>query len=126
MKESLLNEQNKGNNKLLDMEEKNDELEIKPENRDNRINTIKTVNSENENEQNLNINLTKKLSLKSQNSILSEFKDFQSSRNSSIASFQPKDRCRSNQQTLVFSSNAINHACLIEAKKLETAYPFSM
>ena len=47
MKESLLNEQNKGNNKLLDMEEKNDELEIKPENRDNRINTIKTVNSEN-------------------------------------------------------------------------------
>ncbi len=31
MKESLLNEQNKGNNKLLDMEEKNDELEIKPE-----------------------------------------------------------------------------------------------
>ena len=92
MKESLLNEQNKGNNKLLDMEEKNDELEIKPENRDNRINTIKTVNSENENEQNLNISFTKKLSLKSQSSILSEFKNFQSSRNSSIASAQPKDR----------------------------------
>ncbi len=31
MKESLLNEQNKDNNNLLDMEEKNDELEIKPE-----------------------------------------------------------------------------------------------
>ena len=92
MKEILLNEQNKGNNKLLDMEEKNDELEIKPENRDNRINTIKTVNSENENEQNLNISFTKKLSLKSQSSILSEFKNFQSSRNSSIASAQPKDR----------------------------------
>ena len=92
MKESLLNEQNKDNNNLLDMEEKNDEFEINTQNKDSRINTIKTVNSENENEQNLNINLTKKLSLKSQNSILSEFKDFQSSRNSSIASFQPKDR----------------------------------
>ena len=92
MKESLLNEQNKDNNNLLDMEEKNDEFEINTQNKDSRINTIKTVNSENENEQNLNINLTKKLSLKSQSSILSEFKNFQSSRNSSIASAQPKDR----------------------------------
>ena len=92
MKESLLDEQNKDNNNLLDMEEKNDELEINTQKKDSRINTIKTVNSENENEQNLNISFTKKLSLKSQSSILSEFKNFQSSRNSSIASAQPKDR----------------------------------
>ena len=54
-------------------------------NKSNRLDTIKTLNSEDNEQQNLNINLTKQFSLKSQNSILSEFRDL-GSRNSSIAS----------------------------------------
>lgn len=93
MKENLLNESHENNNQLLDIEEKDEGSGIKTisTNKSNRINTIKTLNSEDDNEENLNINFTKKLSLKSQNSILSEFKNFQVSRNSSLVA-GPKDR----------------------------------
>ena len=93
MKENLLDESHENNNQLLDIEDKDDGSGIKTisTNKSNRINTIKTLNTEEDNEQNLNINFTKKLSLKSQNSILSEFKNFQESRNGSLVA-GPKER----------------------------------
>ena len=82
MKENLINPEDE--NELINIEEpKDDNL--------NKINTIKSLNSE-ENNQNININnLEKNFSLKSQNSLFSEFKNT-GSRNSSIASVKEKNR----------------------------------
>ena len=83
MNENLIDHQ-ENENELINIEEpKDDNL--------NKIYTIKTLNSE-ENNQNLNINnLEKKFSLKSENSLFSELKNT-SSRNNSIISINEKDR----------------------------------
>ena len=95
MKENLIDNNSTENKKeLINMEEKEEGgIKTISTNKSNKINTIKTLNSEEDTENNLNINLTKKFSLKSQNTILSEFRDLES-RNGSLASIQsgPKDR----------------------------------
>ena len=98
MKENLLdnNASEEEKKELINIEEKDDEgIKTISTNKSNRINTIKTVNSEEDTENNLNINLTKKFSLKSQNTIFSEFRDL-GSRNSSMASIKSGSKDRSN------------------------------
>ena len=58
-------------------------------NKSNRIDNIKTLSFESIEDKNININLERKFSLKSQNSVMSKFRG---SRTSSIASFNQKDR----------------------------------
>ena len=89
MQENLIEDEGQDDNNLINNEENKDEGGIKTitTNKSNKINTLKTLNSE-DNEENLNINLTKQFSLKSQNSIFSEFKDMGNlgSRTNSMAS----------------------------------------
>ena len=77
-------------------------------NKSNRLDTIKTLNSD-DNEQNLNINLTKQFSIKSQNSILSEFRDL-GSRNSSIASASSSNAKKENKDR---SNTTLSRDCVL-------------
>ena len=110
MKESLLDDESVGNNNLINNEDNKDEPLIKTisTNKSNRLDTIKTLNSD-DNEQNLNINLTKKGSLKSQNSILSEFRDL-GSRNSSIASSTSSINNKGNKDR---SNTVLSRDCIL-------------
>ena len=88
MKENLLeNNSPEERKELINIDEQDDGIRIKTlsSGKSNRVNTIKTLNSEDENEKNLNINFTTKLSLKSQNTILSEFRDLGSRNNSQVS-----------------------------------------
>ena len=111
MKENLLDDSSEpSKNELIDMDDKEEGLGIKTisTNKSNRIKIKNSFNSEEEDdkeakedkEQNLNINLTKKFSMKSQNSILSEFQGI-GSRNSSLASFNIAEKNKDRSDTVL-------------------------
>ena len=105
MQENLLDDDSIDNN---NNEDNKDEPIIKSisTNKSNKLETVNTFNSE-DNEQNLNINLTKNYTLKSQNSILSEFRDI-GSRNSSIASASSnKNKDNKDRSNTVLSKDCI-------------------
>jgi hypothetical protein len=108
MQENLLEDDGQDDNNLINNEENKDEGGIKTitTNKSNKINTLKTLNSE-DNEENLNINLTKQFSLKSQNSIFSEFKDMGNlgSRTNSMASANSQN---SNNKEIMDSKDRSN------------------
>ena len=96
MKEKLIEDSYEDKKELLNMDDQDDGLKIiktiSSSEKSNVEKTMKTLNSEDENEKNLNINFTTKLSLKSQNTILSEFKDLGSRNNSVVSGEGLKER----------------------------------